>query len=115
MAYDVTPSSFFWCSLSAPFSGRRPLGRRLGELLDDLVREQMAVVGRAPGDEIPVDHHVLVVVDRTHVPRVAVEVVVAHHTPPAYQLGCRGDEPQAVADDALEDARLAERALQQRG
>src|SRR6266542_939755 len=99
--------------------GRRHSGhpdRRLrAQHVDDLPGQQVAVRAGARGDQVAVDDDVLVHVDRAHVGRVAVEVVVDDHPAAAHQLRPRSDQPHAVADDALDHVRLRKRALQELG
>ena len=54
-------------------------------------------------DQVPVDDDILVHVDRAHVPHIAEQIVVGDDASTAHQLGCRGDQPHTVADDALQD------------
>src|SRR6516225_2787291 len=72
----------------------------------------MAVTAGARSHEIAVDDDVLVGVDRAVSLRVADQVVVYGDAPSLYQLRRRRDEPHAMADDALDDRRFGERALE---
>ena len=83
----------------------------LAQQLDNLVGELVAMGARARRHQVAVHHHILVGVDGAHVLGVAVQVGMAHQRPSAHQLRNRRDQPQAVTDDALEDARLGKRAL----
>ena len=67
----------------------------------------------AARDKIVIHHHVFVHVHGPHVAGVAQQVVVDHQPPPPDQFrrGCR--QPQAVADDTLDDRSLAESPFQE--
>ena len=92
-----------------PYRGHR----HVAFLVDDLMREEVAMAAAAPRDQIAVDDDVLVGVDRAHVLHVAEQVVVRDDRAPAHELGHRRDEPHPVADDALHDALLRKGAREE--
>ena len=62
--------------------------------------------------KITVNDDVFIGVDGTHVSDVAQQVVMGYQPPATDQLWRRGHKPQAVTDDAFEDALLRKSALE---
>ena len=80
--------------------------------INDPAGEQVRMTAGASGNQITINNHILVRVDGTVGLSIADQVVMADKFFTPDKLCCGGNEPEAVADNAFQDAVFGKYAFQ---